>query len=80
MFPIFEKLGGKKAGVEALRAKAGKPNWPAQPTLARWEKNGELPGKAILLAMEICDDRGIAYRSTDFRAQACPEAGIGASA
>jgi hypothetical protein len=70
MFPIFDKLGGDVAALEALAAAAGKPGWPSVHTVRLWRQNREIPGKATKLLMRICEERGIAYAAADFEAGA----------
>ena len=66
MFPIYAKLGGRDATLDALRAASRKRGWPSKPTAFAWEKNGELPARALYSLMRICDARRIRYTAEDF--------------
>lgn len=75
MFAIFDKLGGQDAAIEAVKARShGKAHnrdaWPTKEAEKKWRSQGELPGQIVKTLMEICDERGIAYASSDFKAGA----------
>lgn len=66
-FPIIEKLGGIDAAFDRLRAR-GLPI-DTKDALRMWRSphRGTIPGNAVVVLMQICDDEGIAYSARDFR-------------
>lgn len=68
MFPIFEKLGGQEEALKLLQPAAIRDTWPSRHTLKSWEqRHRELPALVVRKLMDICDERGIAYTSDDFK-------------
>lgn len=63
-FPVFEKLGGLDAVHQQLR-RAGYRR--SRDALRMQVSAGSIPGRAIVLLMEICERGGIEYRAADFR-------------
>ena len=67
LFPIIEKLGGRKAVFEQFRASGdGRTTIDA---IRMWHQRSAIPGDAIVLLMQIAEREGIAYEADDFVAE-----------
>ena len=69
MFPIFDKLGGQEAALQALAmARDGKlqGRMPSKYTLKLWRANGRMPGAVVLALGRVCEARGVPYEMRDF--------------
>ena len=66
-FPIVERLGGRQAVMEILRARGVEVGSVA--TIRMWStrQRCQIPGKAMNALMDYCDDERIAYDGSDFR-------------
>jgi hypothetical protein len=66
MFTIFEKLGGLAISLQLLQPTAIRDTWPTAQTYRKWRAQKQLPGPVVRRLMEICDERGVSYRASDF--------------
>ena len=68
MFAIFEKLGGKQQALEVIERRL---SWsPGKSTLKKWKRDGAISPRVGMALQAECEERGISYSLSDFRAAA----------
>lgn len=65
MIPILEKLGGRLAVFEKLRARQC--DVETVDALRMWESRGVIPGKYVPEVMAIAEEDGVSYEASDFQ-------------
>lgn len=62
-FPIIQKLGGRKAVFEEIRAPLG---LTTLRSMGMWVSRRSIPGEAIVHLMGLADRQGVSYGPEDF--------------
>lgn len=70
-FPIVEKLGGRQATFEKLKATGHKIE--TVHAIRMWIARGQIAGDAQRLLMAECDRTGVPYTAADFEVVDVPE-------
>jgi hypothetical protein len=68
MFPIIEKLGGRKAALEALNKRLPLARGPrTEYAIIKWVSNQQIPIRCRWALEREADERGIEWTPDDFR-------------
>lgn len=78
MFPIVEKLGGRKATLDALNKRLPRDRGPrTEYAIIKWWTNREIPIRCRWALEREAEERGIKFSQNDFEA---PKEDAGAAA